>query len=69
MNIHMNRVRVYVHAVAAAGVKIEGVSKEPNGFLTDSGSMAIEEANDAGGHSGHQSGGKTTKGRSAWWMK
>lgn len=44
----MNRVRVYVYAVAAADVKIEGVSKEPNGFLTDSGSMAIEEANDAG---------------------
>jgi len=48
MNIHMNRVRVYVRAVAAAGVKIESVSKGPNGFLTDSGSMAIEEANDAG---------------------
>ena len=36
----MNRVRVYVHAVAAAGVKIESVSKGPNGFPTDSGSMA-----------------------------
>ena len=48
MNIHTNRVSVYVHAVAAAGVKKESAPKGPNGFPTDSGSMAIEEANDAG---------------------